>query len=186
MENNQKIKIISREEWGARPQKGRYSKHSPEKLILHHTAVPNKSDFSGEKTIRAIQNYHMDVKGWSDIGYHWILDPFAEKAYEGRPMWAIGAHCGAPTKNAKVNFTNLGTCGICLVGNYDVETIEDAVANRVCNFLVEIAQSMGLKSACWIYGHFESQTPPKKTCPGKNLAIKLLGKLRWEKAFGKA
>jgi hypothetical protein len=33
----------------------------------------------------------MDHNGWSDIGYHYLMDALG-RLYEGRPTWAMGAH----------------------------------------------------------------------------------------------
>ena len=40
---------------------------------------------------RAIQNYHMDSNGWSDIGYSFLIGGDGN-VYEGRGWNKVGAH----------------------------------------------------------------------------------------------
>ncbi len=76
-------------------------------VIVHHSAGTNNSpDWSA--TVRAIWNLHVNVNGWDDIGYNWLIDPTG-RIYEGRGDGALGAHfCG---KNSK-------TLGVCLLGTF--------------------------------------------------------------------
>ena len=40
--------------------------------FIHHSVTPTCSSRSScEASVRAIQNFHMDRRGWSDIGYRW-------------------------------------------------------------------------------------------------------------------
>ena len=55
-------------------------------VIIHCTAT------SEDATVAAIKNYHVNVLGWSDIGYHFIIDEYG-KILHGRPIEQVGAHC---------------------------------------------------------------------------------------------
>jgi hypothetical protein len=44
-------------------------------IHVHHTWKPSIKDFNGEKTIWAMWNYHVNIRGWSDIGQHASVDP---------------------------------------------------------------------------------------------------------------
>jgi len=70
-------------------------------IVIHCSATKPGMDI-GAKEIR---QWHME-KGWSDIGYHWIIrrDGTLEK---GRPPWKAGAHAKGYNSNS---------LGICLVG----------------------------------------------------------------------
>jgi hypothetical protein len=61
-----------------------------------------------EDKVAEIRSWHVDGNGWSDIGYHWIIDRDGSKA-PGRAMDRDGAH---------VRGHNRGTVGICLIGGF--------------------------------------------------------------------
>ena len=87
-------------------------------LVVHHSAGTNESD-DWPAVVRSIWDYHVNGRGWSDIGYNWLVDPEG-KIYEGRSNDAIGAHfCG----------TNTGTIGVCMLGNFtEVSPKPEAIA----------------------------------------------------------
>ncbi len=101
------INVISREEWGAVSANGDYSEHSPSKITIHHTAQtwPSSVNESYE-VMRQIQEEHINSPSdpYIDIGYHYVIDPFGN-VFEGRPVWAIGAHTYANnTNNVGISF----------------------------------------------------------------------------------
>mgnify|MGYP006179052949 CR=1 FL=1 len=102
--------IITRSEWGARPSTHGYSTHPYyTKLTLHHAAGFSAEDIDeGKEQLRAIQDLHQFVRGWSDIGYHFVIDK-AGNIYQGRPETVIGAH---------VLGNNTGNIGVCVLGCY--------------------------------------------------------------------
>lgn len=57
------------------------------RAVIHHTAGSgdyNVSSIEDSKAkVRAIQNLHMDSNGWSDIGYHFLVDKLGN-TFEGR------------------------------------------------------------------------------------------------------
>jgi len=57
------------------------------RAVIHHTAQPNdyntNSQSESAALVRAIQNLHMDTNGWSDIGYHFLVDKLGNR-FEGR------------------------------------------------------------------------------------------------------
>jgi len=40
---------------------------------VHHTATPLPDSVSVVTRLRGIQNYHIDTRGWCDIGYHYLV-----------------------------------------------------------------------------------------------------------------
>lgn len=74
------------------------------KIILHCTATPEGRDVS----VDTIRQWHLD-RGWSDIGYHYIID-IEGNLHEGRPVERQGAH---------VRGHNKGSIGITYVGGVD-------------------------------------------------------------------
>lgn len=80
-------------------------------LIVHHSAgVNNAADWAA--VVRSIWDFHVNSRGWSDIGYNWLADPNGV-IYEGRGDGILGAHfCG----------TNGGTMGVCVMGDFTLIT----------------------------------------------------------------
>lgn len=69
-------------------------------IAIHHSA-------SGLwTTAEHIRDWHI-AKGWSDIGYHFVIESDGV-VKKGRPVDKIGAH---------IRFHNTHSIGICLVGN---------------------------------------------------------------------
>lgn len=57
-------------------------------IIVHCTANTATSKIS----LQDIRNFHIQKRGWSDIGYHFVI--FADGRVEkGRPVQLSGAHC---------------------------------------------------------------------------------------------
>ncbi|WP_420117181.1 peptidoglycan recognition family protein [Micromonospora sp.] len=93
--------------WGARPPSSPVSvvPNRPNKIIVHHTAFPNSTDYSlahAYANSREIQDLHMDGNGWLDSGQH-FTNSRGGQLTEGRhgSLYALlhgqtmvqGAHC---------------------------------------------------------------------------------------------
>jgi len=78
-------------------------------IVYHHFATPD-----GERRdARSVQRYHIEENGWSDIGYHFVVERYkgAYVIIEARPLIRIGAH----TKG----YMNRVAIGVALAGNFD-------------------------------------------------------------------
>jgi len=146
--------INERQDWNARPAKENYAQHEIEYIIVHHTAAPTIANYQGASTVRGIQNFHMDVRKWNDVGYHFIIGPDGA-IFRGRPELAIGAHC----------IPNTGKVGISIVGNYMEETPEQASLEALVSLIAYLAAKHEL-SIDRIKGHRDFST---SVCPGDNL-----------------
>ncbi len=99
-------------------------------LIVHHSAgVNSSSDWAG--VVRSIWDFHVNVNGWDDIGYNYLIDPNGV-LYEGRGDNVRGAHfCG----------NNGGTMGVCMMGDFTNITptdnakgvLNDLLAWKICD-----------------------------------------------------
>lgn len=92
------ITLFDRDDWRARPWRD-WTNHGwdASEVFIHHTAdEASGTDSLGDQKarMRGYQNYHMDVNGWSDIGYHYIVFPPFEtdagtdipaRIFQGRP-----------------------------------------------------------------------------------------------------
>jgi hypothetical protein len=97
--------VLSRAEWGARPARCTTPDAATE-AVLHHTAGMG---FEGPASMRALQAFHQDGRGWCDVGYHFVIGADG-RVYEGRPTDVLGAHVGGG---------NEGRLGIALAGCFD-------------------------------------------------------------------
>jgi len=100
-------------------------------IIIHCTATrPNwwKSKPTKSK-VNEVRRWHVEERGWSDIGYHYLIDRDGTIA-EGRPVERIGAHTKGHNKSS---------IGIALFGGHggsasdafdDNFTLEQEVALR--------------------------------------------------------
>ena len=79
-------------------------------IIVHCTAT--RADWwAGKRTsekVREIKRWHVQDRGWADIGYHYLIDRDGTIA-TGRPIEKDGAH---------VQGRNKGTIGISLFGGH--------------------------------------------------------------------
>src|SRR5665648_519216 len=108
--------IISRAEWGARDQV--CTPDVASRLVgavVHHTAGSNNYATVAEamQQIRIDQRYHIESRGWCDLGYNFVVDKWGN-IYEGRvnslTQPVIGVHSGG---------FNTGTVGVSMLGTYD-------------------------------------------------------------------
>lgn len=74
-------------------------------IIIHCAATPEGRDISTE----TIKSWHVDGRGWSDIGYHYVVE-LDGTIGQGRDLDRSGAH----TKGQ-----NARSIGVCYVGGVD-------------------------------------------------------------------
>lgn len=124
----------------------------PTKIIIHHSLTRD----SGTVSWTAIHSYHVNEKGWQDIGYHAGIEEVKGQfvCLYGRPDWLSGAH----TKGK-----NGSSLGFCFVGDFDGTRPSDArlrtAARRV---LAPWLLRWGLDVDALVpHSQFAS-----KTCPG--------------------
>lgn len=88
-----------------------------DEAIIHCSAT-RPGWMYGEKTsakVAEIRRWHVDGNGWSDIGYHYIIDRDGTVA-QGRPVERAGAH----TKGH-----NARSIGVCLIGGHGAAATDD-------------------------------------------------------------
>lgn len=76
-----------------------------DKIFIHCSATPEGRDISTS----TIRSWHVKGNGWSDIGYHFVIE-LDGSVHNGRPLHRSGAH----TKGH-----NATSIGICYVGGID-------------------------------------------------------------------
>ena len=75
------------------------------KIIVHCADTPEGRDVKTEE----IKRWHTEERGWSDIGYHWVVE-LDGSVHQGRDESVSGAHCRGH---------NSDSIGICYVGGSD-------------------------------------------------------------------
>ena len=126
----------------------------PSRVIIHSSATR----IGDTVDVDTIRKWHL-ARGWSDIGYHFIVDR-AGLIHHGRDLKYIGAH----TKGQ-----NHDSIGICLLGGIDVDG--EPEFNFKFRQLLETKKLIDILSVKYnfktICGHRDfAQTE----CPGFNVA----------------
>lgn len=158
------MKVHTRQEWGAR-HSGDVSfqdSRSIREAFIHHSAAPGHdvvTETEQKAVLRAMQNFHMDTRGWSDIAYHYIVfQPYGRLSvatiYEGRPLHVVPA--------AQMNH-NTGTVAICIVQN-DPEPLKLNTRWRVGRLIRHMPQVRRVR------GHYEVFSTE---CPGAQIRAQL-------------
>tara|TARA_A100001515_G_C4434963_1_gene164987 strand:+ start:96 stop:509 length:414 start_codon:yes stop_codon:yes gene_type:complete len=120
------------------------------RIILHCSATKEGKDYS----VETIRDWHVKGRGWSDIGYHWVirLDGSIEV---GRPLEKSGAHTKGHNKDS---------VGVCYIGGCDA----DGKPKDTMNPEQEKAWRMIVLSLRTLYGdltiHGHNEFA-KKACP---------------------
>jgi hypothetical protein len=119
--------IVTRAQWGADEsiRDTRVIGYAPfRKIVVHHTASPNGVK-DPAATVRFGYELHVVKRGFTDIGYNFLIGPDGE-IFEGRRArkYSTGElHTGEDgSGNAIIGGhakgRNAGTCGIALIGNF--------------------------------------------------------------------
>lgn len=127
------------------------------KIIIHCTATPEGRDY----TVAQIRDWHVKGNGWSDIGYHFVIDRNGT-VHKGRPIEKIGAHTTGQ------NATSIGIAYIGGITNDGKKTPKDTrtPAQRVAlvNLVKELKATFGENVT--VHGHNEFAA---KACPSFNV-----------------
>ncbi|SEO70806.1 peptidoglycan recognition protein family protein [Actinacidiphila rubida] len=160
--------IIDCDTWGARPPSSpiQITGNTTNKIILHHMAFPNVTDYSREHAVQLAkdcQNLHMDTNGWADTGQHFTVSR-GGYVLEGRHRsletldagqhQVISAHCPGENGNA-IGIENEGT--------YITETPPQALLDSLVDLCVAVCRQFRLNA--WdIFGHWDFRLGTD--CPG--------------------
>jgi hypothetical protein len=99
--------IEPRSAWNARANTGCSANENKDWISVHHSVSALQENGSREDhaaAVRGIQAYHMDGRGYCDIGYHWAVTADGT-VWEAREARFLGAHTGSHnTNNAGIVF----------------------------------------------------------------------------------
>lgn len=104
--------LVTRKEWGARrPKETTALRPDAVRYLVVHYSASDADERALHKNcaarVRGMQTYHMDVKGWNDIAYNWVVCKHGY-IFRGRG-WAI--------RSAATGKANGFTVAVCFLGN---------------------------------------------------------------------
>lgn len=132
-------------------------------IMIHHSLTKDSETVSWA----AIERYHIETNGWTDIGYHYGIEQIngIYHCLVGRPEHRPAAACPQGNMNHRA-------IHICCVGNFDVDKVELLMLKLlVKRLLLPIMDRYGIIPSR-IYGHRDFN--PAKTCPGKGFDMMYL------------
>lgn len=115
------------------------------KIIVHCS----DSDYPKHDDISVIRKWHVDERGWRDVGYHFFIKSDGQ-VQVGRPVEQVGAH---------VKNHNRDSIGICLHGRHN---FTEKQFNALKSLLFDLIRQFDLTTND-VYGHRDFDS--KKTCP---------------------
>lgn len=129
-------------------------------IIVHCTATHPEwmADSSVQEKVDEIRRWHVNGNGWSDIGYHAVIDRDGAKA-PGRPIQRAGAHTKGHNSNS---------IGVSLVGGHGSSEQDQPLDNFTQEQLTSLRQYLkdmmtDLPSIKLVSGHNQYAA---KACPG--------------------
>ena len=163
----QSLGVITRDQWGARRTRCSSRDSRRYRMTIHHTSSGSGGD--SPSRMRGFQRYHMDSRGWCDIGYHFLVD-LDGRIYEGRPLDLRGAHVGRH---------NTGNIGISLIGcfeprncptrSYGRNSPTDAMIQSAGRLVATLSQLYGItRNTTNVKGH-KQWSGASTDCPGINV-----------------
>jgi N-acetylmuramoyl-L-alanine amidase len=121
----------------------------PLRVVIHCSATPN----GVEVPLANIRRQHMEENGWSNVGYHGIINPNGDWE-QGRPFNEKGAH---------VKGANEGSIGICLIGTdrftkAQFKTLDQKLDGILMAYQIPVWE-------IWCHHEFPSAKLQGKECP---------------------
>lgn len=157
--------VISRAEWGAKQPVLTMKKQTPNRITIHHTAVPANTGLSIVKKLRGLQSFSQSdarladgrrKKAWADVPYHFYI-AVDGKIAEGRPVAYVG--------DTNTPYDPTGHVSIVVEGNFDKEEPTMAELEALTSLTAELAQRFDIgRDRIGVHRDFASTA-----CPGKNL-----------------
>jgi N-acetylmuramoyl-L-alanine amidase len=147
--------LVTREEWDARdPVMVEYLNPPVNMTFVHHTAGSQCFDKQTCIAImQAIQNFHMDDRGWNDIGYSFLIGEDG-RVYEGRGWNVVGAH---------TQYYNSVAFGFSVMGNFMLILPNEAALTALQTVISCGVQQGYIRGDYEMFGHRDAKCTD---CPG--------------------
>ncbi|MEZ5141334.1 MAG: N-acetylmuramoyl-L-alanine amidase [Acidimicrobiales bacterium] len=123
--------IYLRSSWGARPPAKPIEYSATTRLgVVHHTVSSNAYGTADVPAIlRSIQAYHLDVQGWDDIGYQFLVDRYG-RLWEGR----FGG-IDRPTIGAQAKGFNVDAFGVAGIGDFSAGSAPSVLVSAIADLM---------------------------------------------------
>lgn len=124
------------------------------KIIVHCSATREGQNIP----VSTIKEWHMNGRGWSDIGYHFYIDLYGE-IHKGRDIARIGAHCKGQNRNS---------IGICYCGGVEADgkTPKDTRTDKQKEALLAVIRTLkAMYPESSVHSHNDYAN---KACPSFN------------------
>lgn len=164
--------ITTRDEWGAvAPNRICRQAVDPYRITFHHTYAPDTAGRTTAAAVRQIQSFHLNERGWCDIGYHFLIGPHGEIFEGSAEPHRLAAH---------VMDENEGNVGIALIGDFTEEQPRSEqlkAATKLVEWLHTAYDIPLTDSAIRGHGEWPGQTT---SCPGDGMSRftdRVLGRL---------
>lgn len=175
-----KPQVFSRAQWGANESlrdKSALRYASVSGGFVHHTV--NANDYSADEVpamLRSIYAYHTQSRGWSDIGYNFIVDRFGrlwEGRYGGADRPVVGAHT--------LNYNDY-SFAVSALGNYETTKPSEAMVDAIGRLMAWKLSLHGVSAAgrntkvgatTFAYSINGHRDAGQTACPGKYLYTRL-------------
>lgn len=151
------LTIISRATWGWQPLSKTLPQHKIDKITIHHGGEFFPDDKDMGQYLKNLQSWSRTEKKWIDIPYHFMID-LKGNIYETRPINYPG--------DTNTDYDVKGHALICVVGNYEVQKINQNQLNGLVNLVSFLKDKFNVSDKD-IKGHkdYTNQT----VCPGEDL-----------------
>ncbi|XP_026314160.1 peptidoglycan-recognition protein LB-like [Hyposmocoma kahamanoa] len=151
--------FVYRSGWHARHPKSEQTLKAPVPFVVIHHSYHPKACYDKDdcrNAMKSMQDFHMDVRGWADIGYNFGIGSDGV-VYEGRGWNVLGAHA--------LHF-NTVSIGICLIGDW-IETVPPSVQLQSAKALIAHGVKKGhIMPKYKLVGHRQVRDTE---CPGEAL-----------------
>ncbi|RNL63039.1 hypothetical protein EFK50_15100 [Nocardioides marmoriginsengisoli] len=179
MKTAPKPTIYSRAQWGANEKlrdKGSLRYGTVKTGFIHHTV--NANNYTAEQVpalLRGIYAYHTQSRGWSDIGYNYLVDRFGriwEGRYGGVDRAVVGAHTLGYNEYA---------FAMSAIGNFDIAQPPQAVLDAYAKLFAWKLSLYNIRADAtklWVkdrnlYAINGHRDVGRTACPGKYLYAKI-------------
>lgn len=166
------IRFVSRFEWGARQPKNqkRLEVQPVPRFFVHHTEGPECFNYwSCSERMRHWQNFHMDTRGWDDLGYSFLIGGDG-RVYVSRGWDRSGAHTKGHNDDA---------LAAAFIGDFS-RHLPTPWAVRGLMRLLQCGVALGkIRPDYTLHGHRDANC---RTCPGEALYAYIS---RWRRFGGK-
>lgn len=135
---------VSRTQWGC-PEGESSPRWPPEyqsvtHIIIHHTVTPN-DDTDYAARVRAIWDYHANVRGWGDIGYNYLV------ARDGTLF--VGRAGGDDVVGGHAYPGNYGSLGLAFMGTFVDDPVPSAMLASAAELMTWKADQRHIDPQAW-------------------------------------